>query len=270
MRRLSAPGAKMPDMTAGLRETSLGTDRALRLQTADGVGLAATYLAAATGSPAVVVGHGFTNSTRSPTTGRIMRRLRRGGVAVLAADFRGHGGSGGRSSVGRDETLDLDAAVAYARESGHARVAVLGFSMGAGIAVRHAAIGQHRADAVVSVSAPPRWYLRDTVPMRRVHWLLEHPLGPTVARLLGVRVTPPWPQIPATPLELISLVPGPLLLVHGTKDHYFGPEHGRELHASAPPATPLWLEKGMGHAESGTSPQLVDRILAWILDQLGR
>ena len=67
-------------------------------------------------------------------------------------------------------------AVAYARQLGYARVAAVGFSMGASIVLRHAGlIGG--VDAVVSVSGPGRWYYRGTKRMRQVHWAIEHGLG---------------------------------------------------------------------------------------------
>ncbi|MTD16107.1 alpha/beta fold hydrolase [Nakamurella sp. YIM 132087] len=236
----------------------------LRLVTTDGVALAGVHLPAADRALAVVVGHGFTHSTGKPGTRRILRRLHRGGVGVLAVDFRGHGRSGGRSSVGRDEYLDLDAAVAAARQAGYRRVVTLGFSMGGSVALVHGARGSHLPDAVVSVSAPSRWFIRESVAMRRVHWLLEHPLGPGVGRVMGVRLSDPWPDVPDTPLELVAgIAPLPLLLVHGTADHYFGPAHGVALHRAAGHGE-LWLEPGMGHAESGASPDLIDRLLGWI------
>lgn len=246
----------------------------LELTTADSVRIharhfSATAMATATAAGAardlvVVMAHGFTNSGAAPTAARIAGRLRRG-AGVLALDFRGHGRSGGLSSVGRDEHLDIDAAVAAARALGYLRVAVLGFSMGGAVALRHTALGEHRPDAVVAVSAPSRWFVRETVPMRRVHWLLEHPWGIVSGRALGVRLGPVWPDIPPTPLEMMPrIAPTPLLLVHGTADHYFGPRHAEALRDAALDHGDLWLETGMAHAESGTGPVLVDRLLAWM------
>ena len=212
--------------------------------------------------PAVVIAHGLTNSTAFPATRRVINRVARHS-AVVAIDLRGHGRSGGLSSVGRDEYHDIDAAVRFARAHGHTPVTTLGFSLGASVVLRHGAVGSDPADGVVAVSAPSRWYIRDTGPMRRVHWMLEHPAGAPVGRLVGVRLGPGWEEVPLSPVESIGHIATPLLLVHGTADHYFGPTHALTLQEAAPQAR-LWIEPGMGHAESGASPDLIDRICRWI------
>ena len=96
----------------------------------------------------------------------------------LCFDFRGHGRSGGASTMGDKEIKDLDVVVRYARELGYQRVVTVGFSMGASIVLRHAGL-LGGVDAVVSVSGPGRWYYRGT-PMRRVHWAVEHRAGRTL------------------------------------------------------------------------------------------
>lgn len=242
---------------------AVGTATSTEVVTADGVRLSVLHLTAGGQGPAFVIGHGFTNFTGKATTRLIIGRFGRYG-AVYAPDFRGHGGSGGQSSVGRDEHLDLDATIAAARTAGYGPVHLVGFSMGGSAALRQAAIGDHPPDGVASVSAPSRWFIRESVPMRRVHWLLEHPLGRTVGRALGVRLSAPWAEVPTTPLELMDrIAPVPLLLVHGTADHYFGPAHAVALQAASHGHAELWIEPGMGHAESGSRPELIDRIAEW-------
>ncbi|MET3804509.1 pimeloyl-ACP methyl ester carboxylesterase [Nakamurella sp. UYEF19] len=247
------------------------TLRGLRVPCRDTFGLdAGTHVRNEGAGPVFVVCHGFTNSTAKPST-RAVIDLLAGFETVVALDFRGHGRSGGLASVGRDEILDLDAAVGWARSEGHGPVHVVGFSMGASVALRHAALAgrtgegvHHLPDTVVSVSSPSRWYIRDSAPMRRVHWLLEHPLGPTVGRLLGVRLGEAWTDIPGTPLELIERIDStPLLLVHGTADHYFSPAHALALKAASAGHAELWIEDGMAHAESGSGPDLIERIARW-------
>ncbi|SDP63525.1 Alpha/beta hydrolase family protein [Klenkia soli] len=219
-----------------------------------------------------VVAHGFTNSTARVPFLRLAGYLRRFGE-VRGLDFRGHGRSGGASGVGGDpELLDVDAAVRAAREDGATTVVTVGLSMGGGAALRQAAIGEHRPDAVVSVSAVSRWFVRDTLPMRRVHWLLETTAGRRLgSRVMGVRLAPPWPANPPAPVQLVSrIAPTPLLLVHGDRDTYFPLEHFRTLAQAAGPAAAVWVVPGMGHAENGMTGPLAERIGRWARDTVGR
>src|SRR5215207_1414996 len=209
----------------------------IQLRTADGVRLRAVHITPQGrqgGEPAglaFVLGHGFTVSVRKPSVRRVATRLARHG-AVLALDFRGHGRSGGRTSAGDLEVLDVDAAVASARRLGYRRVVTIGCSMGGAVVLRHAAGAVTSAclaavepvDAVVSVSAPSRWYVRDTVAMRRVHWLLERRAGRVVAAVvLGTRIGRQWVAAPESPVEVAGRIPPtPLLVVHGDRDAFFG------------------------------------------------
>jgi pimeloyl-ACP methyl ester carboxylesterase len=248
----------------------------IQVGTADGVVLSGLHAAYGSGRGhgglGYVLCHGFTASTRRPTVRRIAGRLARH-AGVLAVDFRGHGRSGGRSSAGDLEVLDVDAVVALARRLGYARVATVGFSMGGAVVVRHAAGAAttagvapvERVDAAVSVSAPSRWYIRDTRPMRRVHWLLETPSGRLVSTaVLRTRIGRRWVEAPESPVEVAGRIPPtPLLVVHGDRDPFFGVEHGRALAAAAGPGAELWEVPGFGHAEGAVTPALVDRIAGW-------
>ncbi|TQM06338.1 alpha/beta hydrolase family protein [Pseudonocardia kunmingensis] len=232
----------------------------------DGVPLAGVHLARP-GPPrgtALVVAHGFTHHVRYRTTRSLLASL--GAHApVVALDMRGHGRSGGRSTVGDREPLDLDAGVAAARRLGYERVATVGFSLGAAVALRQAAAGPHRPDAVVAVSSPARWYSRETSPMRQVHWLLEQPHGRLAARAMGVRLDGGWEVVPPSPVEVVGAITAPLLLVHIAGDRYFAPAHARALASAAGERAELWEEPGDGHGESGTHPELARRIAGWAL-----
>ncbi len=133
------------------------TPEPLTLYTADRVRIDAGHLRGG-GDVCFVLAHGFTCSWRQPALRRIAAALNAHG-GVLALDFRGHGRSGGHTTVGDREVLDVDAAVAAARRRGYEHIVVTGFSMGGAIVVRHAAL-HGGVDAVVSVSAPARWYYR--------------------------------------------------------------------------------------------------------------
>ncbi|WP_079062808.1 alpha/beta hydrolase [Streptacidiphilus griseoplanus] len=213
---------------------------------------------------AVVIAHGFTGAVERPAVRRAARVFSRHG-AVVVLSFRGHGRSGGRSTVGDREVLDLEAAVSWARSLGHRRIATVGFSMGGAVVVRHAALHGGVA-AVAAVSAPARWYYQGTVPMRRVHRLVMHPLGRAVARHgLRTRIDPrDWVQVPMPPVEAAGrLGATPLLVVHGDRDPYFPLDHPLSLHRSAREAgteSELWIEPGFGHAENAAGEELLDRI----------
>jgi pimeloyl-ACP methyl ester carboxylesterase len=87
------------------------------LLTADGVRLSAVHVPGPDREWAFVVCHGFTGSWRGSDMVRIVSGFRSFG-GVVAFDFRGHGTSRGRSTVGDLEVFDLHAAVEWARVHG--------------------------------------------------------------------------------------------------------------------------------------------------------
>ncbi|MFF0728946.1 alpha/beta hydrolase family protein [Streptomyces sp. NPDC004134] len=295
-RRDAAPGPAAPVPPASRRAL---------LRAADGVPIEAAYAPGpGPDAPAIVVAHGFTGALERPAIRRAAAVFaQRAGVVTFS--FRGHGGSGGRSTVGDREVLDLAAAVAWARSLGHARVATVGFSMGGSVVLRHGALYRPEArddewerggregrtgayghaaaggggdapgtvpyaDAVVSVSSPARWYYRGTAPMRRLHWIVERRTGRAVSRLaLKTRIHHRrWNPEPLSPTAAAPLIaPTPLLIVHGTRDTYFPVDHPHALAAAADPETSeLWLEENFAHAENAASEELLERISEWAAD----
>ncbi|MCW8219483.1 MULTISPECIES: alpha/beta hydrolase [Streptomyces] len=285
------------------------TPRRTTLRTGDGVRIEAVYIPCTAGSArpdgadardtAVVLAHGFTGSADRPAVRRAAEVFAQR-AAVITFSFRGHGRSGGRSTVGDREVLDLAAAVAWARSLGHRRVVTVGFSMGGSVVLRHAALyrsadgsgegpgegekdsgdragrvgrrteacdgraGAH-TDAVVAVSAPARWYYRGTAPMRRLHWVVTRRTGRLVGRY-GFRTrihTEDWDPVPLSPVEAVPLIRVPLLIVHGDRDPYFPLDHPRALAAAARGHAELWLERGMGHAENAADEDLLTRVAEW-------
>jgi pimeloyl-ACP methyl ester carboxylesterase len=239
--------------------------KATTLVTEDGVPIDAVHLPGSS-DLGIVVAHGFTLSWQRPAVWRIATRLSRFG-GVVSFDFRGHGRSGGASTVGDQEIKDLEVAVAYARELGYTRIATVGFSMGASIVLRHAGlIGG--VDAVAAVSGPGRWYYRGTKPMRRVHFGVEKRVGRLIVRnFWDTRISNGrWDPDPVPPAEAAALIaPTPLLVVHGDQDAFFPVDHAEQIYAAAREPRELWIVPGFGHAESGAEPVLVDRIGGWLL-----
>jgi pimeloyl-ACP methyl ester carboxylesterase len=244
--------------------------KARTLVTSDGVAIDAVHLAG-DDDVAIVLAHGFTLHWQHGCVWKAATRLNRT-CGVITFDFRGHGRSGGMSTLGDREICDVDVVLGYARELGYQRIATVGFSMGASIVLRHAAlIGG--AGAVVSVSGPGWWYYRGTRPMRKVHWAVEHRVGRMVTRtLLHTRIAAGrWDPVPMPPAEAAAkIAPTPLLIVHGDHDGYFPVEHAQQLYAAAHDPRELWIVPGFGHAESGAeqAPGVLDRIGGWVREAM--
>lgn len=295
------PGSSVRLITRAPLRAALRTDDGTRIEAVyepctAGAGAAAEGGGAGT---AIVVAHGFTGAVDRPAIRRAARVFAQR-AAVITFSFRGHGRSGGVSTVGDREVQDLAAAVAWARSLGHDRVVTVGFSMGGSVVLRHAALYTERpavvrtaplpaapdvtlggiearkgraearaaahADAVVSVSAPARWYYRGTAPMRRLHWIVTRPTGRLVGRYgFGTRIDRrDWDPVPLSPVAAVPLIaPAPLLVVHGDQDPYFPLDHPRMLAEAAGGAAELWIERGMGHAENAADESLLTRIADW-------
>lgn len=242
----------------------------LRLHAGDGTPLRATWLPGPShDAPAVVLAHGFGAHARKPAYARLADGLST--VAhVLAPDLRGHGRSGGHTTLGDREADDVATCVRWLRDRGHRQVVLLGVSMGA-TAVLHASGGHGLdVDGVVVVSATSRFRPEpDTPPMQRLAALWNSAWSRQAMRwVVGIRIVHPerW-SAPDHPVDLAARIAVPLLVVHGADDGYFPVDDARELAAAAPHGT-LWVEpEGFGHAEDGLTPQVVAR-LAGAVDHL--
>jgi pimeloyl-ACP methyl ester carboxylesterase len=251
------------------------------LVAADGVRVHAA-LTAGPGDVAFVVVHGFTGHGASEEVRAIVTALA-GHGSVVTVDLRGHGRSEGESTVGMLEVLDVDAAVQWARDLGYRRIVAVGFSMGAAVVVRHAALARDprqgtvsdpavhaQVDAVVAVSGPAFWYYRGTPVMRTLHWLVETRTGRALLRLRGTRIRPQeWPHPrPIEPVAAAGMLGSiPLLVVHGTADRFFPIEHPRAMIAAALAGghedADVWILDGVGHAEAAMAVSMIDEMAEW-------
>jgi pimeloyl-ACP methyl ester carboxylesterase len=269
MRKMTDTSMSAP-MAAALTSTVLTAS--------DGTSISAGHLPH-DGDLCLVVAHGFTGQWRSERVERVIRVLSESaGVVVL--DMRGHGESGGLTTIGHKEIQDVSAAVSWARELGYRHVITVGFSMGGAVVLRQAAFPQgesDRVDAVIAVSAPAYWYYRGTKIMRRMHKVVASRVGRSFMRTRGTRIdSQGWPDpMPEAPVEAIARYPHlPVLIVHGDVDRYFPLEHPRALNAAAlesgNESVELWEIPGFGHAESAIDAETLTRIGAWAREQIMR
>ena len=248
------------------------------LTASDGTSISAAHLPHE-GDLCLVVAHGFTGQWRSERVEKVIRVLSTS-TGVIVLDMRGHGESGGVTTIGHKEIQDVSAAVAWARELGYRHVVTVGFSMGGAVVLRQAAFPEGESDhvdAVIAVSAPAFWYYRGTKVMRRMHKVVASKAGRTFMRTRGTRIdSQSWPEpMPEPPVAAIARYPHlPVLIVHGDVDRYFPLEHPRALHsaarASGNEGAQLWEISGFGHAESAIDDETLERIVGWAREQITR
>ena len=240
-----------------------------RLVADDGTLIQAEHLPAASRARdlAIVVAHGFMLHSRHPRLRRIGEWMR-GTAGVILVDLRGHGGSGGVCTLGWQEVRDIEAAVGWARWLGYRRVATLGFSLGAAVVLRHAAL-YGGVDRVAAVSGPGQWYFRGTSRMRLLHQLILSRTGRLVIRTLRrTRISNvPWSEpLPIDPVAAATEIDVPLLVVHGDRDDLFPTDHATRVSAAGRNST-LWLVSGFGHAEVAVNASLARDVANWLADE---
>lgn len=215
---------------------------------------------------AVVLVHGFSASTEDPNVCAVAGSLYDDGIDVVAYDARGHGGSGGASTLGDLERHDVAAAVDVARERTD-RVVLVGASMGAIAVLRYAADdGASELTGVVTVSCPSQWKLPRNARGVFAAALTRTPMGRAVAaRWMRVQVAPRWTN-PEAPIALVPRIKVPLAFVHGADDRFVPASAARDLHAAAHEPRRLDVVDRMGHAFEPASVPVIRTAVDWALD----
>ena len=234
-------------------------EEALSLVTADGVRLRGARLQGPPDAFAtVVLVHGLVHSSRTPRVHAFARLLARH-THVLVPELRGHGRSGGFSTLGRDEPLDVAAAVAAAPDG--LPVVTVGISLGGASALLHAGAFGGVA-GVVAVSAPAWWAAWNTPATERVRRYVATRAGRAVlARLLRTRIAVTLEGVPDARKVVAAIAPAFTIVIHDPADHYFGEEHARAIHSWAQEPKDLWLVPGHGHGTDLLTPALAARLV---------
>jgi pimeloyl-ACP methyl ester carboxylesterase len=236
----------------------------LSLRTDDGVRLAAARLhGPADALATVVLVHGFSQSSRMPRIHAFAHLLAER-AHVIVPDLRGHGSSGGLSSLGTKEPLDVKAAVDAADPS--LPVVTIGISLGGAAVLLHA--GTYGGVAgVVSISAPAWWGAWDTPATKRIERYAMSPAGRQfLALFLRTRIAQVCEGVPHAEAQVANIAPAFTLVVADPADHYFAEEHPQTLYRWAREPKDLWMLPGTGHGTDLLGPAFTARLL----DELGR
>ncbi len=198
--------------------------------------------------------------------------LWRAGFNVLLFDFPGHGMDlGRRVSLGYYEVGDFLGALDYVeRRVPNARVGVLGYSMGAAVAI----LGTARRSEVMAVVADSPFARHADVVAQAIQHTVRVPVGPLFASIADVflPLLAGYHHADVAPIASVALLsPRPLLLIHGTSDETIPVAQAHQLFAEAREPKELWLGKGAAHC--GTyfldRPGYVARVCAFFERHLG-
>lgn len=174
-------------------------------------------------------------------------QLWKAGHNVLAFEYYGHGSVVGKPvTLGYREINDFLGAVAYAKQrASQTRLGVVGYSMGAAIAIM-ASARTPEVEAVVADSAfathksAVEYAVNRTlhVPFVLFDWLTD--------LFLWLRAGYHFHQV--EPLrEIARIAPRPILIIHGLKDTLVNPHDATLLYEAAGEPKELWLLPGVEH-----------------------
>ncbi|NQT07121.1 MAG: alpha/beta fold hydrolase [Candidatus Omnitrophica bacterium] len=164
---------------------------------------------------------------------------------IITMDFRGHGKSSGLYTFTSREHLDLEAVVTYARKS-YKDIGLMGFSLGAAIAINEAA-SKRSVGKLMAVSSPTEFkkienrfldkaVLKATV--KKFEWNMAN------VKLGNILIEKP------KPIDLVGRIsPVPVLFVHGDRDTIINHNHSVSLYKKANEPKKLVVIKNGLHAE---------------------
>ncbi len=241
----------------------------IQFLTADRVTLRGWFLESPEARATVVLVHdlGANRAERSRALLNLHRDYVRRGFSVFSFDLRGHGESGGkRDTMGTEERLDVQAAVAYVRRrSGITPVFLHGFGFGASLAIEVVARNSTEVTGVIADS--PFVSMRDRV--RQAHRHVPAPvfmLASFVARrLFGADMGA------VQPIRAMEHVSVPVLFIHNAGDHEVPPAHSLNLAAaSLDPRIRVWIVSDLlGHGTAyAQEPQSYLRRCVQFVDEL--
>ena len=194
----------------------------------------------------VIIGCTGYRASKSDLVG-IGTALWRAGFNVLLFDYHGHGaGRGAPVTLAWREVHDFYAALAYTeRRLSDARIGVIGFSMGAAIAIW----GSAQRPQVRAVVADSPFATHADVLSHAIAHTIHIPGEPfTHIADYFIKQRAGYHNADVEPLRFVaSIAPRPLLIIHGTADQMIPVEHAYRLYAAAAEPKELWIGEGAPH-----------------------
>jgi len=195
----------------------------------------------------VILAHGFYNNKDAFLFKKIAEDFSEK-YDVLCFDFRGHGKSSGRFTWTARETSDLSSIIDYAQSKGYCRIGLVGFSLGAAVAIIEVAVNK-RVNSLICVSAPENvWKIN-------FHFWEKEMINDLILNLgekgkgKFIRFGNPFLK-KINPIDVVDKVsPVPVLFIHGQKDWLIKKSHSEKLFGKAFFPKKIKIFKNAGHAE---------------------
>ena len=190
----------------------------------------------------------------------LIERWTKKGFDVAAYDSRAHGSSGGQTcTYGFYEKGDVSRVLDVLGKAGAStdRTILVGFSMGAAVALQAVEAGEPRAIAVAALA--PFADLRSAASHAAPFWMTRRSIDAAIARADQLGQFAVDQVAPAAGQAQIHV---PMLLVHGTNDQKIGAADSQAIFGAGGPSRKLVLVDGANH------DNLLDHAEAWAaLDQ---
>ncbi len=239
----------------------------------DGVMLSGWFIPAEPCRGVIVLLHGGKAVRSDPSVGMLdlVRQLHVRGYAALLFDFRGHGLSGGGwTSLGYYETRDALGAVDFLLAQGFPkeRIGLLGFSMGATVALMVAAQETGLAGVVADSAYPDLLEIIRQETRRRTRYPLFMLWGmDLMSRLMyGIKLKAVRPE------ALVHKIPFPVLYILGGQDMIVSADQARRLLRASPRGPDqLWVVPEAGHVRAfrSASDGYVNRVVGYFNAMMG-
>lgn len=218
--------------------------------------LAGWHITVSKSAPTIIFVHGLGSNRSSDGATHLASRLWKNGFNSLLFDLRGHGTSDdGLVSGGYYEQNDLLGAFDFLVQQGvpSNTIGVLGFSLGAGIAI----LGASKEPGIRALVADtPYANVTDLITQEVARttpipeWIIPVFIPGTTlaARLMyGIRIG----QL--TPETYVGEIDYPIYVIHGEDDTRIPFEHAVRVHQSAHPASSLWIVPNIEHVDAFTT-----------------
>ncbi|TMH34077.1 MAG: alpha/beta hydrolase [Betaproteobacteria bacterium] len=251
-----------PDRLTYATPAALGvTARDVYFATDDGATLHGWWLPA-TGAARATLVHAHGNAANISNHLPLVAWLPAAGIDVLTFDYRGFGRSTGTPTLD-GVVADMRAAFAEARRRATAHpLVLLGQSLGGATAIRalaqDAAAGANDVKLLICDSA-----------FSSYRGIAREAASGSVLSVVAPFALPTLPAATSDPLNAITSLRAPLLLLHGELDQVIAIRHSERLHAAATSPKQFVRIKDGQHIDALQRPDIRDRVLASIANSLG-